>query len=205
MPPDDPFAYYVWEVLGAGTTSVRREMAMAALRRIPALTPESIARAAPARVEAAVALAGPNRADRLRALNSGTEVFRRDPSIASRLRGPLPDAAAAAAALPRVLGVSRERILLLAGRHPLFPSNEETARVIVRLGLAASASTPESAAEGVVEQLGRAPAPLRDAFVYLAHHAATICTAATPSCRICPLTDCPEGRTRLSSSRPRGA
>jgi endonuclease III len=205
MPPDDPFAYYVWELLGVGTTSARREMAMTALRRIPALTPESIARAAPARIESAVALAGANRDDRVRTLRSGARAFRRDPSIPTRLRGPLPGAAAAAAALPRIIGVSRERILLLAGHHPVFPADAGTDRVIARLGLTGRPSQPASAADVVVDQVGRAHAALRDAFVYLAHHADMTCTLVTPSCRICPLTDCPEGRARLSSSPPRGA
>ena len=53
QPPDDPFALYVWEVLGIHTTASRRDAAMGALRRIPALTPDSMGRAPRAKLEGA--------------------------------------------------------------------------------------------------------------------------------------------------------
>ena len=191
MPPDDPFAYYLWEVLSVETTAVRREMAIAALKRIPALTPESIARAAPARIERAVALAGPKRDDRLRAIRTGVEFFRQHPSIAARLRGPLPDAAEAAAGMPRITEASADRVLLLAGSHPVFPSEPGIDRVIRRLESLDPASS-DTPADFVVRQLGQDLDALRVALVYLAHHALATCTAQNPHCRICPLMECPE-------------
>ena len=78
LPPEDPFAFYVWDVLGVRTTPSRRDAAMSALRRIPALTPDSMGKAARAKLEKAVALAGPHREERLRALSSGIDVFKRN-------------------------------------------------------------------------------------------------------------------------------
>ena len=60
-PPEDPFALYVWDVLGVRTTAARRDAAMGALRRIPALTPDSMGKVARAKLEKAIALAGPYR------------------------------------------------------------------------------------------------------------------------------------------------
>ena len=57
-PPSEPFAVYVWEVLARGTTPVRRDASFAALKRLPALTPDALARAPRGKVEAAVAQAG---------------------------------------------------------------------------------------------------------------------------------------------------
>src|SRR5688572_32037869 len=87
LPPDDPFALYVWEVLGVRTTATRRDAAMNALRRIPALTPDSIGTVPRAKLEQAIALAGPSREERLRALTSGVDVFKRNRDLPKRLRG----------------------------------------------------------------------------------------------------------------------
>src|SRR5438552_18809645 len=78
QPPSDPFALYVWEVMSLHTTSPRRDAAMNSLRRIPALTPDSLGRAARGKLDAAAALAGPYRDERIRALTAGADVFRRN-------------------------------------------------------------------------------------------------------------------------------
>ena len=87
QPPSDPFALYVWEVLGVHTTAPRRDAAMGALRRLPALTPDSMGRAPRAKLEGAVALSGPYREERLRALAAGVEAFKRHRDLADQLRG----------------------------------------------------------------------------------------------------------------------
>src|SRR5206468_12853843 len=59
QPPSDPFGAYVWEVLGMKTTPARREIALAALRRIPAMTPDSMRKLGRGRLETVVRLCGP--------------------------------------------------------------------------------------------------------------------------------------------------
>ena len=54
MPPDDPFGYFVWEVLGTRTTVGRRDAAIAALRRVPALTPDGLKKLPRGRLDAIV-------------------------------------------------------------------------------------------------------------------------------------------------------
>ena len=44
-PPRDPFALFVWEVLSVHSTPRKRDAAFAALKRIPALTPDAMWRA----------------------------------------------------------------------------------------------------------------------------------------------------------------
>src|SRR5919205_484844 len=91
-PPRDPFTLFIWEVLSAHSTPRKRDAAIAALKRIRALTPDAMWRAPQKKLEESVALAGPYAENRLRALRTGTEIFRRQPNLAAIVRGPLPAA-----------------------------------------------------------------------------------------------------------------
>ena len=183
LPPEDPFALYVWEVLGVRTTPARRDAAMGALRRIPALTPDSMAKAARGRLEKAVGLAGPYRDERLRALASGVDVFKRNRDLPKQLRGGLDAARRALSLLPHLTGVSSQWLLLFAGRHPLIPVDPNVQRVLARLRMDA---------EFAAQELGGVLTAVQRATLYLAHHGRATCMDADPSCHICPLrTDCP--------------
>src|SRR5262245_60108723 len=67
MLPRDPFLLFVYEVMAVHSTPRKRDAALAALKRIPALTPDSMWRAPQKKLEESVKLAGPyteNRLDR---------------------------------------------------------------------------------------------------------------------------------------------
>src|SRR6476469_1986303 len=70
-PPRDPFTLFVWEVLAVHSTPRKRDAAMAALKRIPALTPDSMWRAPAKKLEEAARMAGPYVENRLQAQRSG--------------------------------------------------------------------------------------------------------------------------------------
>ena len=72
-PPHDPFTLFVWEVLSVHSTPAKRDASMAALKRIPALTPDAMWRAPQKKLEQSLILAGPYLENRLRALRSGVE------------------------------------------------------------------------------------------------------------------------------------
>jgi endonuclease III len=183
VPPEDPFALYVWEVLGVRTTPARRDAAMSALRRIPALTPDSIAKAARGKLEKAVGLAGPYRDERLRAIRSGVDVFKRNRDLPKRLRSDVASAREALALLPHLTAVSSHWLLLFAGRHPLLPDDPNVQRVLARLRM----DDDFTAAE-----LGGVLTAMQRAALYLAHHGRATCIDADPFCHICPLrSDCP--------------
>lgn len=183
QPPEDPFALYVWEVLGVHTTRTRRDAAMIALRRVPALTPDSMGRAPRAKVEGAVALAGPYREERLRALGAGVDVFRRHRDLPEKLRGDAASAREALAMLPHLTTVSGQWLLLFAGRHPLLPDDPDVQRVLGRL----RAPRDETARE-----LGGVLTAVQRATLYLAHHGRATCLESVPMCHICPLrSECP--------------
>ena len=188
LPPSDPFALYVWEVLGVRTTPTRREAAMGALRRIPALTPDSMGKVARAKLEKAVALSGPYREERLRALASGVDVFKRNRDLPETLRGDIGAARDALARLPHLTSASGQWLLLFAGGHPLLPDDEASRRVLARI---------QSDAVAATGQLGSVLTAVQRAALYLSHHGRATCLETSPLCHICPLrTTCPFPRFR---------
>jgi endonuclease III len=182
QPPDDPFALYVWEVLGVHTTPMRRNAAMGALRRIPALTPDAMGRAPRAKLESAVALAGPYREERLRALAAGVDVFKRNRDLADKLRGDAAMAQEALALLPHLTAMSGQRLLLFAGRHSMLPDDPHVLRVLDRL----------RCRDATTRELGAVLTAMQRATLYLSHHGNATCLESDPMCHICPLrSQCP--------------
>jgi endonuclease III len=202
VPPADPFTLFVWEVLSVHSTPRKRDAALGALKRARALTPDSMWRVAQKKLEESVALAGPYLEQRVRALKTGVDVFRRSPSLPSVIRGPLPAARKALKALPQMGEGGAYRMLLFAAGHPVFPVDARVSRVARRLGYGDGQTGFAKAARGiraaVSTELPATPAAYGRAFVYLNHHGATTCTDADPHCGVCPLlADCPEGKRRL--------
>lgn len=201
VPPRDPFAVYAWEVMGFHAPPLKREAALAALRRIPALTPDAVWKAPLGKIEAAAVLAGAHGDERVRALRAGADVFRRNPDLPHRLRGSLLGARRALRILPP-LGEGRlHRFLLFAAGHPIVPVDQPVARVIARLGLVGDIPEARRLVRAVRRALSReVPVDLearRHASIYLEHHGLSTCLEHDPHCSVCPLlADCPHGRSR---------
>ena len=107
---------------------------MSALRRLPALTPDSMGLAPRAKLEQAVELAGPYREERMRALTAGVDAFRRHRDLPNRLRVDVATATDALALLPYLTAVSGQWLLLFGGRHRRLPADPNLLRVVARLG-----------------------------------------------------------------------
>jgi endonuclease III len=197
-PPRDPFRYYVWDALSVQTTPPRRDAAYAALQKIPALTPDAMWRIARGKLEAAVALAGAYQEQRIRALLTGAQIFRRHPQLPAAIADRLLRARRAVALLPTLGDGSAHRMLLFGGGHCVLPIDRDVARLLRRLGR--WPETGESAARPfarrIVQRLLPADAEaVRHVTLYLRHHAQHTC-AEEPHCAICPIaTDCPSRRT----------
>ena len=204
-PPAEPFAFFVWEVLSAETAPARRDAAFAALKRIPALTPDAFWKAAPARLEAAVALAGPYRDRRLAAIRTAADRFRRQPRLAAVIRGPIRPARRALRAWPGLGQAGAERLLLFVNGVPVFPADLRVSRVVTRLGVVEGARDSRGhLARALRTALDRDRAQIAHAFLYLSHHATATCTEVSPHCHVCPLlTGCPYGqRQSVNSAKP---
>jgi endonuclease III len=195
LPPKDPFAVYVWDVLGDHTTPHKRDAALAALKRIPALTPDSIWKTPLGKLEAAVSLAGPYQDDRIRSLRAGAELFRREPQLAQALTGRLLAARRRVDRLAALSPVGRQRLLLFAGDHAIVPVDGSLARLVTRLGLAEPVAG-RLRLRPIRRTLTRLlPADLderRRAVLLLDHHAVSTCAEHDPHCHVCPLAgSCP--------------
>lgn len=199
LPPADPFGFYVWEVLGTRTTAGRRDAAMAALRRIPALTPDSLRKVGRGRLEGVVRQCGPFVDERLAALVAGIEVFRRQRLFLERLRGPLRQAWLASRDLPHLGHAGALRLLLFTGATDVMPVDPGTARVVTRIGLVGYQPNLRRLVRDVRRALDtaipREPSQRRRAVLYLHHHAEHSCVESSPHCAVCPLVEgCAEGR-----------
>ena len=203
LPPADPFGFYVWEILGTRTTGGRRDTAMAALRRIPALTPDSLRKLGRGRLEAIVRQCGPFVDERLAALDAGIEVFRRQPHFIERLRGPLRLAWLASRDLPHLGHAGSLRLLLFTADSQTLPVDARVARVVTRLGLAPEHANVRRLTRDVRKAFDQVvPRNLPDrrrAVLYLQHHAEHSCVESSPHCAVCPLVEeCAKGRQRTA-------
>jgi endonuclease III len=201
-PPHDPFTLFVWEVLSVHSTPLKRDAALASLKRIPALTPDAMARAPQKKLAESVALAGPYAENRLQALRSGVDIFRRSPNLSAVIRGPLPAARRALKPLPQLGETGAHRMLLFAADHAILPVDARVSRVGLRLGCGEKGGDFRRQSRSVQEAFTREMPPsvdaYRRAFLYLSHHGGATCTEADPHCSVCPLVkECPEGRKRL--------
>ena len=201
-PPHDPFTLFVWEVLSVHSTPAKRDAAMAALKRIPALTPDAMWRAPQKKLEQSLVLAGPYLENRLRAMQSGVELFRKSPDLPATIRGPLPAARRALQPFPQLGETGAHRMLLFAADQAILPVDARVNRVGQRLGYGAAAGDFKKQARSVQSALAReltaSADTYRRAFLYLSHHGGATCTEADPHCTICPLLkDCPHGEKRI--------
>ncbi len=197
-PPHDAFAFYLWYVLGQRIIPVSRDAALAALRRIPAMTPDSFWKAPRAKLHAALAHAGPPE-ERLHTIMPGVEVFRRHRDLEDRLCGPIIRARRATRLLVALGPVGAQWMLLAAGDHPVLPRHAGIGRFAIRLGLvpqpaSASPLAYSRSVRAIAATVPRDVAFLKTAMTYLSHHATVTCTVADPHCRICPLASHCAGR-----------
>jgi endonuclease III len=195
LPPSHPFGVYVWEVLSIGTTPARRDAAFNALKRVPALTPDAIARMPQARLEAAVAQAGSMKDERVRALRAGADAFRRNPDLVEELGAGLRRALKASRRIPHLGRASSLKLLLFSSAIPVLPLDEHALRVARRLGYGEDREPAiralRVARRSVMVESGRDVETLRALTLYLTHHGLATCTQVAPHCTVCPVAaDC---------------
>jgi endonuclease-3 len=200
-PPSDPFQLFVWEVLSVHSVPHKRDAAMSALKRNRALTPDAMWKVAQKRLEDSVRLAGPYLEQRVNALRTGVDIFRRNPKLALTIRGPLPAARKALKGVPQMGEGGAYRMLLFAADHCVLPVDARVSRVATRLGYGEKqvsfSKTARAVREAVAADLPETLDAYRRAYIYFDHHGAGTCAEAEPHCHVCPLlNDCPEGQTR---------
>jgi endonuclease-3 len=194
---------FVWEVLSVHSVPRKRDAAFGALRRIRALTPDSMSRVPRKQLEESVALAGSYAELRLRALATGVDRFRRAPALSSVIRGAVPGARRALKTLPQMGEGGAHRMLLFAANRPVLPVDMKVRRVAERLGYGTEPRPPSPTARlirtALAAEMDGDPETCRRTFLYFSHHAAATCTEADPRCSICPLLrSCPFGQRKIA-------
>ncbi len=198
MPPRDAFALFVWEVMSVHSTPRKRDAAMTALKRARALTPDAMWRLPKKTLDEIVVAAGPYVEQRMRALRTGVDMFRRMPNLPAIVRGPATAARRALKGMPQMGEGGAYRMLLFAADHAVLPVDSRVNRVARRLGYGEAhadfAKSAKAIRAAVTTELPATADAYRRAYLYLSHHGATTCTETNPRCPICPLLrTCPSG------------
>jgi endonuclease III len=187
-PPSDGFRFFVWQVLSYKSTPGQRNSAFNMLLRNRALTPDSMEKLAPKKLQQSIALTGSYHDQRLRALKAAIRTFQLNPGLTAAVGDEqLAVASEATSLLPQLDAESNfERMLLYVGGHRTFPMDEGVGRTIRRLGYD---DAPESELPDSIDIW-------RSTCTYLTHHAGATCTDKDPHCTVCPLrSDCPYGQS----------
>ena len=186
-PPSDAFMLFVWEVLSYQTPPIKRDAAYGALKRNLSLTPDSMSKVAPKKLEESVRLCGSYFEQRLRTLKTAITVFQRDPRIPAAIKGAVPVAQEVLSTLPQMGEGAADRMLLFVGNHRVLPMDTGVWRLARRLGYD---EVPDKELPDDLDAWKRAS-------IYLSHHAAVTCDEKEPHCHVCPLkSDCPFGESR---------
>lgn len=188
-PPRDLFAFFVWDVISSRTLPARRDHAWQLLKRIPALTPDAMFRAPKDELKTALEMVGHVNA-RMDALRDGSGHFRRYRDLADRVAGPLRGAVRALQDIPHLSASARTTAPLLVAGHAVPAVDDDTTRVLVRLGglqVTSDHGRRRAARRALVSARGSDIERLSHAVVVLGHHARHACSEHAPHCTVCPL------------------
>jgi endonuclease III len=206
VPPTNLFQYFVWELLSVNALPARRDLAWLALRKIPALTPDAMFRAAPKAVLDAVGLTGPHRddkVDRIRVTVGEFKRFRDRLDSDTMKQVGLLRSARAMRRLSQLDKPARARALLFAAGHVVLPIDDDVSRVVTRLMGEPNNRNRRAARRWLAPQLTKDADAYRAAIIYLRHHAQQTCLAVAPHCTVCPLRSLCAFASRRAQSPPR--
>ncbi|HUE86709.1 MAG TPA: hypothetical protein VMO26_11600 [Vicinamibacterales bacterium] len=189
-PPADLFQFVVWEILSERALPARRDLAWQALKRIPALTPDALFRAPAKALLDAIGSAGPGREDKLERIRATVGEFKRHRDaldVDTLRRGSAWRAGRALRRLTHLHPAVRARAHLFALDAEVLPIDEEMNRVVGRLMGVPHRRHRAAARQWLVGRLPHDLRGLRDAVIYLRHHAQHTCLEVAPRCAVCPL------------------
>jgi endonuclease III len=189
-PPADLFQFLVWEILSEQALPARRDLAWQALKRIPALTPDAMFRAPAKALLDAVGMAGPHREAKVERLHATVGEFQRHRSeldVETLRHRSVLGAGRALRRLAHVPPTVRARAHLFALNAQVLPIDADINRVLRRLMGEPQSRNRSRSRRWLSSQLPPDLAALRDAVVYLRHHAQHTCLKVAPHCGVCPL------------------
>lgn len=204
-PPADLFQFLVWEILSHNALPARRDLAWQALKKIPALTPDAMFRAPSKDLLDALGIAGAHREEKLELIRATVGEFKRHRHVlyGETLRqAGLLRARRALKHLPHVPLPTRSRALLFAAGYEVLPIDAEMMRVAGRLMGQPDTRHRPAVRRWLMARVSAEIEALRDAVVYLRHHARNTCVPVAPHCGVCPLrADCASAMSTTDSDK----
>jgi len=194
LAPEEPFGLLIWEYVAYLTDDADRAQAFALLEKRAGKSPEELAAASPAVLQAVCraggSIAWKTRADRIH----DVAVRVRDRfagSLDSVLRLPYLEARRVLKTFPSIGPPGADKILLLTGAQKVLALDSNALRVLLRLGYGQEhksySASYASAQKAAMAELPRSLPALRKASVLLRRHGQELCRRADPHCVLCPL------------------
>jgi endonuclease III len=192
-PVTDPFEQILWENVAYLADDERRARAFSQLQKTVGTSPKEILKAKPEKLLAATRLGGivPGvRAQRLRQIAEIAEIL-----LKGRLDAALGESLAKAKKtlrqFPTIGEPGAEKILMFAGRYPVFGLESNGLRVLLRLGFAQEQKSYSASYRAVQQaisgQLPKDCQSLTAAHQLLRKHGQELCKRSQPNCYECPL------------------
>jgi endonuclease III len=191
----DPFEQVLWENVAYLADDEKRARAFAALEKTVGTTPEDILRAKPEKLLAVTRIGGivPElRAQRLRQCAEIVQILLKE-KLDSALSESLAHAKKTLKRFPTIGEPGAEKILMMAGKYPVFGIESNGLRVLLRLGFAQEQKSYSASYRSVQRALaGQLPAHCKSlvtAHQLLRTHGQQLCKRSRPLCGNCPLED----------------
>lgn len=192
-PATDPFELVLWENVAYLADDDKRARAFAELKKTVGTTPKEILKAKPEKLLAVTRMGGivPElRAERLRQSAEIVEIL-----LKGRLDAALDESLAKGRKtlrrFPTIGEPGADKILMFAGRYPVFGLESNGLRVLLRLGFAQEQKSYSASYRAVQQALaGELPKDCQSLTVahqLLRRHGQELCKRSQPLCDECPL------------------
>ena len=194
LPPvTDPFEQVLWESVAYLADDEKRAMAFEVLRKTVGTTPKAILFASPAKLLAVTKLGGvvpETRAQRLRQCAEIVQILLKG-DLSAALDDSLATAKKMLRRFPSIGEPGAEKILMFAGKYPVFGIESNGLRVLLRLGFAQEqksyAASYRAVQSALADQLPNDCTALTRAHQLLRQHGQELCKRTRPLCEDCPL------------------
>jgi endonuclease III len=194
-PVTDPFEQVLWENVAYLAVDEKRAAAFLALRKTVGLGPEDILKAKTEKLLAVTRMGGmaPElRAQRLRQSAEIVQVLLKG-KLNAALEESLPKAKKTLQRFPTIGEPGAEKILMFAGKYPVFGLESNGLRVLLRLGFAREQKSYSASYRGIKNaisgQLPQDGKSLVASHQLLRKHGQELCKRSGPLCDQCPLQD----------------
>ena len=194
-PVTDPFEQVLWESVAYLADDEKRAAAFSALRKTVGLTPQDILKAKPEKLLAVTRMGGMAPEPRAQRLRQSAEIVQilLCGKLDALLDESLPKAKKTLQRFPGIGEPGAEKILMFAGKYPVFGMESNGLRVLLRLGFSEEQKSYSASYRGVKnaisEQLPQDCKFLVTAHQLLRKHGQELCKRSRPLCNDCPLKD----------------